>query len=169
MSFYAPAEPPAWTAEQLLRSVPERWAAFEHDGLTSVAQRALLLLTASGPVEGRFALRIEMAGQSGAIEAAAASPFRVAWDGSGKWRFTEHGVMARADLKPERLRKLNQKQIKLLAHFNEDTPLRKISHEDAPLIVREGMGDDLSAIRREQVDRPQHHGERSALHQRRAR
>jgi len=35
------------------------------------------------------------------------------------------------DLKPESLRKLEQTKAKLLAHFNEETPLRKISHEDA--------------------------------------
>jgi len=35
------------------------------------------------------------------------------------------------DLKPESLRKLKQTKAKLLAHFDEETPLRKISHEDA--------------------------------------
>ena len=35
------------------------------------------------------------------------------------------------DLKPESLRKLKQTKAKLLAHFDADTPLRNISHEDA--------------------------------------
>ncbi|RMH29998.1 MAG: hypothetical protein D6693_01395, partial [Planctomycetota bacterium] len=40
------------------------------------------------------------------------------------------------------------------------------THHDlavAALLVREGMGHDLPAVRREQVDRPQHHGQRQAL------
>lgn len=35
------------------------------------------------------------------------------------------------DLKPESLRKLEQTKVKLLAHLDPDTPLRKITHEDA--------------------------------------
>ncbi|TVQ34500.1 MAG: hypothetical protein EA376_00070, partial [Phycisphaeraceae bacterium] len=122
----------------LLRSIPERWTTFDEDALTAVEQRALFLLVAAGLVERRFALRVEMAGQPGAIDASAsatgerglaealepllaelwtrwsdafkswksgeaadASPFRVSRDGSGEWRLTEHGVMARADLDVE--------------------------------------------------------------------
>ena len=39
---------------------------------------------------------------------------------------------------------------------------------DAALVVREGVGDDLPAVRREPVDRAQHHHQRQALRQRRA-
>ena len=121
--------------ESLLRSIPERWADFDHDAIASTEQRALFLLVAAGLVERRIGVRGEFAGQGptveftidatgeyGLIEAmepvaaemwAAWGPAFEAWNAGGtktttpfrftktgldRWRLTEFGVMARADL-----------------------------------------------------------------------
>lgn len=68
-----PIDPVAEAIASLLRSIPECWAAFDHDVLTAVEQRALYLLVAAGLVERRFTLRVEMAGNPGVIEATLAA------------------------------------------------------------------------------------------------
>lgn len=55
--------------ETLLRTIPERWHDFDHDGLTATDQQALFLLVAAGLVERRFGLRLEMAGRGESIQA----------------------------------------------------------------------------------------------------
>ncbi|GAB4384140.1 MAG: hypothetical protein Kow0022_05840 [Phycisphaerales bacterium] len=119
----------------LLRSIPERWADFDHDALAATEQRALFLLVAAGLVERRIGVRGEFAGQAPAIEftidatgeygivealdpvvaemwtkwgpafeawkagdAKNSTPFRFTRTGLDRWRLTESGVMARADL-----------------------------------------------------------------------
>jgi len=52
----------------LLRSIPERWADFDHDALSRTEQQDLFLLVAAGLVERRIGVRGEFAGQAPAIE-----------------------------------------------------------------------------------------------------
>ncbi|RMH13054.1 MAG: hypothetical protein D6701_12725, partial [Gemmatimonadetes bacterium] len=130
-----PTDPVAKAVASLLRSIPERWADFDHDALASTEQRALFLLVAAGLVERRISIRGEFAGQApaiaftievtgeyGLVEAMApvvaemwttwgpafeawkagdakdSTPFRFTKTGLERWRLTEFGVMARADL-----------------------------------------------------------------------
>ncbi|MCW5775866.1 MAG: hypothetical protein KIS87_05405 [Phycisphaeraceae bacterium] len=58
----------AAAVESLLRSIPERWADFDHDELSAAEQRAVFLLVAAGLVERRIGVRGEFAGQAPAIE-----------------------------------------------------------------------------------------------------
>lgn len=58
----------AAAVESLLRSIPERWADFDLDGLSAAEQRAVFLLVAAGLVERRIGVRGEFAGQAPAIE-----------------------------------------------------------------------------------------------------
>ncbi len=123
------------TVASLLRSIPERWADFDHDALSSTELKALFLLVAAGLVERRIGVRGEFAGEGATIEftidatgehaivealdpviaemwskwgpafeawnasdAKDATPFRFSRTGLDRWRLTEQGVMARADL-----------------------------------------------------------------------
>jgi len=75
MSDQAPGstDPVAQAVASLLRTIPDHWAPFTHDALSAAEQRALLLLVAAGLVERRFTLRVEMAGQPGAVDATLAA------------------------------------------------------------------------------------------------
>jgi len=63
-----PTDPVAQAVASLLRSIPERWANFDHDNLSGTEQQALFLLVAAGLVERRIGVRGEFAGQAPAIE-----------------------------------------------------------------------------------------------------
>ena len=52
----------------LIRSIPERWADFDHEALSSSEQQALFLLVAAGLVERRICVRGEFAGQASGVE-----------------------------------------------------------------------------------------------------
>jgi len=53
----------------LLARLPLTWKPLDVDGLSAVEQEALLLLTAGGLVERRFSVRLQLIGQTMAIEA----------------------------------------------------------------------------------------------------
>ena len=46
----------------MLRTIPEQWTDFDHDSLSSLSQRALLLLVAGGLVERKMTVRSRCAG-----------------------------------------------------------------------------------------------------------
>jgi len=64
----AHGDPLASAVESLLRTIPERWADFDHDALASTEQRALFLLVAAGLVERRIGVRGEFAGERPTVE-----------------------------------------------------------------------------------------------------